>query len=157
MTMSRLSYSSIAPEGFGHFRALNRYIEGSGLELSLIHIVYLRVSQINGCPYCVDLHWSDARREGVDDRKLNGVILWREMPFFNDRERAALAWAEAVTRLEHQHVSDEEYTKAREQFNDKEISDLTFAVAHMNALNRIAIAFHNTPHVPKPAPAIAEA
>ena len=98
--MSRLPYASISPDGFQPFRTLDKYLKtSSGLESTLLHIVYLRVSQINGCPYCVDLHWRDARAEGEDERKLNGVVLWRDMPFFSQRERAALAWAEAVTRL----------------------------------------------------------
>ena len=105
--MSRLPYASISPDGFQPFRTLDKYLKtSSGLESTLLHIVYLGVSQINGCPYCVDLQWRDARAEGEDERKLNGVVLWRDMPFFSQRERAALAWAEAVTRLRDQHVSD---------------------------------------------------
>jgi AhpD family alkylhydroperoxidase len=147
--MSRLPYASISPDGFQPLQTLSDYAKQSGLESALLHIVYLRISQINGCPYCIDLHWRDARAEGVDERKLNGVVLWRDMPFFSDRERAALAWAEAVTLLRDQHVSDEEFGKARAHFNDKELVDLTLAIANMNALNRVAIAFHSVPVAPR--------
>jgi alkylhydroperoxidase family enzyme len=93
----------------------------------------------------VDLHWRDAIKAGEDPERLNAVVLWRDMPFFTDREKAALAWAEAVTCLRDQRVSDEEFENARHHFTDKELVDLTFAVANMNALNRIAIAMHQTP------------
>lgn len=143
--MSRLPYATIAPEGFGHILALSNYLVKSELGEKLLNLVYLRVSQINGCPYCVDLHWRDARKSSEDERRLNALIVWRDTPFFTERERAALAWAEAVTRLRDRHVSDEEFEKAKSQFTDKELVDLTFAISHMNALNRIAIAFHVTP------------
>ena len=143
--MSRLPYATIAPEGFGHILALSSYLAKSGLGEKLLNLVYLRVSQINGCPYCVDLHWRDARKSGEDERRLNALVVWRDTPFFTERERAALAWAEAVTRLRDQHVSDKEFEKAKGQFTDKELVDLTLAIANMNALNRIAIAFHVTP------------
>lgn len=137
----RLAYHSTAAEGFKAFLAVNTYIASSGLDPALIHMVYLRVSQINGCSYCIDLHWKDAVKEKVDPRRLNGLVAWRHMPFFSAQEKAAFAWAEAVTLLEHAEVPQPLFDALKEQFNDKEITDLTFAVAHMNALNRIAIAF----------------
>lgn len=146
--MLRLPYLKIAPEGFRPFRDLAQYLEGSSLGTPLLNLVYLRVSQINGCSYCTDTHWRDARSDGHGERKLNGVLLWREMPFFDQRERAALAWAEAVTRLERGEVTDADFAAAREVFEEKELVDLTFAIAHMNALNRVGIAFHLTPAVP---------
>jgi len=149
VVMPRLHYASIAPEGYKHFGTLTAYLAKSELGEPLVNLVYLRVSQINGCPYCIDLHWRDLRKLGEDEQKLNAVILWRDMPFFTERERAALAWAEAVTRLRDQQVSDEEYEDAKRQFTEKELVDLTSAVAHMNALNRIAIGFHVTPTVGK--------
>lgn len=102
--MSRLPYATIAPEGFGHILALSNYLAKSELGENLLNLVYLRVSQINGCPYCVDLHWRDARKSSEDERRLNALIVWRDTPFFTECERAALAWAEAVTRLRDQHV-----------------------------------------------------
>lgn len=143
--MSRLRYADLAPEGFKHLRALSDYLANSEFGESLLNLVYLRVSQINGCPYCVDLHWGDARASGEDPQKLNAVVVWRETPWFNERERAALNWAEAVTRLINRRVADEDYEYAKSQFTDKELVDLTLAVSQMNALNRITIAFHETP------------
>lgn len=143
--MARLPYASIAPEGTKHLYALHGYLAKSEVGEGLLNLVYLRVSQINGCPYCVDLHWQDARKSGEDDRRLNAVIVWRDTPFFTDRERAALAWAETVTHLRNQHVSDEEYQNAKNLFTDKEFVDLTLAIALMNALNRIGIGLHQTP------------
>jgi AhpD family alkylhydroperoxidase len=143
--MLRSEYSKIAPEGFNHFLATGKYISGSGLDEKLIHMIYLRVSQINGCPYCVDMHWKDAKAAGEDLRKLNAVVIWRDTPFFSEAERAALAWAESVTRLEHQSVPEGDFHPLKNHFNEKQIVDLTFAVCHMNALNRIAIAFHAMP------------
>lgn len=143
--MSRLRYADLAPEGFKHLRALSDYLAGSEFGESLLNLVYLRVSQINDCPYCVDLHWGDARASGEDPQKLNAVMVWRETPWFNERERAALNWAEAVTRLRDRRVADQDYEYAKSQFTDKELVDLTLAVSQMNALNRITIAFHETP------------
>ena len=143
--MARLPYASLAPEAYKCLRALSDYLLKSGLGEDLLNLVYLRISQINGCPYCVDLHWRDAIKAGEDPEHLNAVVLWRDMPFFTDREKAALAWAEAVTRLRDQRVSDEEFENARHHFTDKKLVDLTFAIANMNALNRIAIAMHQTP------------
>ena len=149
---SRLEWADMkemAPEANEAMLALGKTASVHGLDKPLQELVKIRVSQINGCPYCVDLHWRDARAEGEDERKLNGVVLWRDMPFFSQRERAALAWAEAVTRLRDQHVSDEEFAEAHKVFNDKEIVDLTMAIANMNAMNRVAIAFHAVPHLPR--------
>lgn len=143
--MSRLRYADLSPEGFKHLRALSDYLATSEFGESLLNLVYLRVSQINGCPYCVDLHWGEALTSGADMQKLNAVLVWRETPWFSERERAALNWAEVVTRLRDQRVSDEDYEYAKSQFTDKELIDLTLSVSHMNALNRIAIAFHQTP------------
>lgn len=145
--MARLKYGSIAPEGMERLRALSSYIEASGLDHALVEMVYLRISQVNGCSYCVDLHWRNLRNLGVDDQKLNAVVLWWEMPFF-DRERAAFAWAEAVTRLENQRVTDQQYEAAKRHFSDKQMVDLTLAISHMNALNRMGMAFHLIPRDP---------
>src|SRR4051812_38830873 len=95
----RLDYSAIAPEGHKALTALYRYLPSCGLPPGLLHLVFLRISQINGCAYCVDLHFRDALRDGDDARRLNGVAVWRETPFFSERERAALGWAESLTRL----------------------------------------------------------
>jgi AhpD family alkylhydroperoxidase len=147
-----MKYGSVAPEGIQRLRDLSSYIEASGLDPALVELVYFRVSQVNGCSYCVDLHWRNLRNLGADEQKLNGVVLWWEMPFFTDRERAALRWAEAVTRLADQRVPDEEYSAVKRHFGDKELVDLTLAISFMNALNRMGMAFHLTPRDPNRKP-----
>ena len=142
---SRLDYAAVAPQGYRALIALYRYLPESGLDPRLIHLVFLRVSQINGCAYCVDLHWQDALKAGDTPRRLNSVVTWRETPFFDARERAALAWAEALTRIADTHAPDGDYDAARAVFSDKELVDLSFAISFMNGLNRIGIAFRKTP------------
>lgn len=143
--MSRLNYASASPEGYKKFIEINKYLAGCGLDETILNLVYLRVSQINGCSYCVDLHWQDAKKAGEDLRRLNAVVTWRKTNFFSDKERAALNYAEAVTKLEQQQVSDADYDEAAKHFNDKELADLTYAIAHMNALNRLAVPFKKMP------------
>ncbi|MDB5035031.1 MAG: alkylhydroperoxidase [Chlorobi bacterium] len=143
--MPRLPYTRLAPEAYRQLNALSGHLKTTSLGEGLLHLIYLRVSQINGCPYCVDLHWRDADALGEDHRKLNGVVIWRDTPFFSDRERAALAWAETVTVLKDQQVPVEEFEHARLQFSDVELTELTFAIAAINAWNRLAIAFHAVP------------
>lgn len=145
--MARLNYKKIAPTGFNALLNVSEYVAHSGLEESLLHLLYLRVSQINGCPYCIDLHFRDAVKAGSDHRKLNALLIWRDMPFFSESERAVLAWAEAVTMVKDQSVMEESFHQLSLHFNEKEVVDLTFAIAQMNAFNRIAIAFHATPSV----------
>ncbi len=143
--MARLPYATLAPEANKHLMALSGWLEKSELGESLLDLVYLRVSQINGCPYCVDLHWREACERGVEMRKLNAVVVWNDAPFFTDREKAAFAWAEAVTNLRDRQVPDGAFEHAKQHFTDKELADLTFAIAAINAWNRIAIAFHVVP------------
>jgi AhpD family alkylhydroperoxidase len=143
--MARLSFSSLAPEANAQLLALSKYLQKSSVGGSLLDLIYLRVSQINGCSYCVDLHWQDARRKGEDLQKLNAVVVWRGTHFFTEQERAALAWAEAVTNLHDKQVPEETFTYARQHFTEKELVDLTFAVGVINVWNRLAIAFHVTP------------
>jgi AhpD family alkylhydroperoxidase len=145
--MMRLDYKQAAPQGFKPFITQIEHAKNSGLEETLLHMVYLRVSQINGCSYCIDQHWQDAVKSGVDARKLNAVVIWREAPFFSERERAALGWAEAVTRLMWRRVDDHAFEVVKPHFSEPELAELTYAIANMNALNRVAIAFHKTPSV----------
>jgi AhpD family alkylhydroperoxidase len=140
----RLDYIAAAPDGYKAFGGVHRYIAKS-LDESLVNLVYLRVSQINGCAYCVDLHTRDAIKAGEDQRRLHNVITWREAPFFTDRERAALAWAESLTRLPDTGAPDADYEVVRAQFNDKELADLTYAIALMNAFNRLGVGFRRMP------------
>ena len=124
---------------------LSGYVSQSGLEQSLLNLVDFRVSQINGCAYCLDMHSKDLRAAGESEQRLYLLDAWRESPFYTDRERAALAWAEAVTRVTEGHVSDEEYAQARAQFSEEELANLTLAVVAINGWNRLNIAFRTDP------------
>jgi AhpD family alkylhydroperoxidase len=121
--------------------AVERYVRECGLERGLIELVKLRASQINGCAYCVDMHTKDARANGETEQRLYAVVVWKEAPFFTERERAALAWAEAVTLVSQEQVPDNVFEIARKEFSDKELIDLTMAVIAINGWNRLAIGF----------------
>jgi AhpD family alkylhydroperoxidase len=120
---------------------LNSYLANSTIEQSLLNLVYFRVSQINGCAYCLDMHSKDLRAMGESEQRLYMLDAWREAPLYSERERAALAWAEAVTKITEAHVADEIYSQAREQFSEQELIDLTMGVITINGYNRINIAF----------------
>lgn len=137
----RLDYIKIGRDGYKAFAGVHRYIAECGLEEELVHMVYLRVSQINGCGYCVDLHYRDGIACGTSPRKLNSVITWREAPFFSAREEAAFAWAEALTNITETGAPDSDYDRARAEFDDKELTDLTYAIALMNGFNRLGVGF----------------
>ncbi len=141
----RLSYSKTAPEATDILRKLESYVHRSGLEADMLELVRLRASQINGCAFCIDMHTKDARTQGESEQRLYGVSAWREAPFYSARERAALAWAEAVTRISQDRVPDDLYEQVRKQFSEKEIVDLTFAVITINSWNRLAISFGTPP------------
>ncbi|HYD65459.1 carboxymuconolactone decarboxylase family protein [Azospirillum sp.] len=135
----RIPYRSVAPDGYKAFGRVHHYVAGCGLEPALVELIYLRVSQINGCAYCIDLHWREAVKAGLDHRKLNAVAAWHEAPFFTDRQRAALAWAECLTHVARTHAPDEDYRAVTVHFSEKEVCDLTYAVAVINAFNRMAV------------------
>jgi len=139
----RVSYARLAPEAIRAQRALETYIRQSGLEAPLMELVKLRASYINGCAYCVDMHTKDARHAGETEQRLYAIPVWRETPFFTPRERAALAWTEAVTEISKGGVSDELYALASEHFTEKELVDLTMVVVTINGWNRLAITFHS--------------
>jgi len=143
MSGPRLSYSTLAPKAYKAMLDLNGALSGSSLGKRLIDLVFQRVSLMNGCAYCVDLHWHDLLQGGEDPQRINSLSTWRETTFYTPREQAALGWAESVTDLHRTHVSDEEFAALKTLFTDAEIADLTFAVATMNAWNRLAIAFRN--------------
>lgn len=147
----RIDYGNAAPDGLKTMLGMESYVRGSGLERSLLQLVKLRASQINGCAYCVDLHSREARADGESEQRLSAVVVWREAPFFSERERAALAWTDAVTRLGEAGVPDDLYDYVREHFSEKELVDLTLALVAINGWNRLAIAFR-TPIVARPAP-----
>lgn len=142
----RLDYIKTSPGGVKAFGGVYGYILESGLEDVLVDLVYLRVSQINGCAYCLDIHTRDLIKKNVTPAKLALVQAWREAkPMFTDRERAALAWAESVTLVADTHVPDDDFTSVAAVFSEKELSDLTMAISLMNAYNRLAISFRRTP------------
>ena len=136
----RISYMKVAPGVFEAMFGLGNYLQNCGLEESLINLVCLRASQINGCAYCLDMHWKDLRAAGEAEQRLYGLDAWEESPYYSDRERAALAWTEAVTNLSEGHVSDEAYERVRRLFSEKELADLTLAIATINSWNRLNIA-----------------
>jgi len=137
----RLEYSKIAPGALEAMHQIQRYVDNSSLERSLLELVRMRASQINGCAYCIDMHSKDARAIGETEQRLYGLNAWHESPFYTERERAALAWVEAVTLVSQTHIPDEVYEEAREQFNEKEIVELTMAIVAINGWNRLAIGF----------------
>ena len=142
----RLDYASASPEGYKAFGGVYATLQKSGLPKALIDLVYLRVSQINGCAYCIDMHSRDLLKSGLAVDKLLLVAVWSDAaPVFTPRERAALAWAEAVTRVADNGVEDADYAAAAAEFSAKELADLTYAVGLMNAFNRFGVAFRSTP------------
>ena len=144
----RIPYFKVAPKAVEAMRGLQAYVDGSGLEPSLMELIKTRASQINGCAYCVDMHTRDARKAGESEARLYAVAVWRESPFFSARERAALAWCEAVTLVSETHVPDEVFAEASAQFSEKELVDLTFAIVAINGWNRIAVSFRQQPAMP---------
>jgi len=137
---ARFSYPKAAPGAYEAMYGLERYLKASGLEESLVHLIKLRASQINGCAFCLDMHWKDLRAIGEPEQRLYSLDAWRECPYYSDRERAALEWTEAVTLITSGHVADAVYDRVRAQFTEKELADLTLAVATINAWNRLSIA-----------------
>jgi AhpD family alkylhydroperoxidase len=142
----RLDYNQIAPAGVKAIGGVYGYVMQSGLSSVLVDLVYLRISQINNCAYCLDMHTRDLLKKGVRIEKLALVQAWAEAgDLFDERERAALAWAETVTRVAETGVPDQAYQAARAVFNERELVDLTIAIGLMNVYNRLAISFRNTP------------
>lgn len=128
----RIKYAEAAPGALESMLTLEKYVHQSGLESSLIELVKLRASQINDCAYCIDMHTKDARAAGESEQRLYALTAWWETPFYTDRERAALAWTEAVTLVGEDHVPDDVYEQVREQFDEKELVDLTMAIIAIN-------------------------
>ena len=142
----RLDAQKAAPAAYQAMLALETHIrKSSRLEPSLVELIKLRASQINGCAYCIDMHTKDARAEGETEQRLYALNAWRETPFFTDRERAALAWTEAVTLISQGHAPDEVYAEARERFTEEELVNLTMAIVAINSWNRLAIGFRAVP------------
>ncbi len=136
----RISYVRVAPDGWQAILGLERYVNQCGLELSLLDLVRVRVSQMNKCAFCIDIHTKDARARGESEQRLYGLSAWWETPYYSDRERAALAWTEAVTKISA-GVTDALYEQARQHFTDKELVDLTLAVIAINGTTRLSTSF----------------
>jgi AhpD family alkylhydroperoxidase len=141
----RFNYFKAAPDAYKAMSGLETYLHGCGLEEGLLHLIKLRASQINGCAFCLDMHWKDLRAIGEDEQRLYSLDAWRECPWYTDRERAALAWTEALTLVTQGHVPDAVYEEARKQFSEKELTDLSIAITTINAWNRLSIAARTTP------------
>ncbi len=147
----RIEYAKVSPEGYRAMRGLEDHVRRCGLEPSLLELVKLRASQINGCAFCIDMHTKDARAEDETEQRLYALVAWRETPFFTERERAALAWTEAVTLVHQGHVPDDVYRLAHSHFSDQELVDLTLAIVAINGWNRLAIGFRTPPGSYRPA------
>ena len=141
---ARLNYLALAPEPVRRQMAMEKYLAESGLDPTIKHLVKIRASQVNGCAYCIDMHTKDARAEGETEQRIYALSAWRETPFFTDKERAALEWTETVTHISNA-VSEEAFEAVRDHFDEKELVDLTWAIASINAWNRIAISSRAEP------------
>jgi len=147
---ARINPNHAAPEAYKAMMGLETYVQKSGLPPSLLDLIKTRASQINGCSYCVHMHTAEARAHGESEERLYLLSAWHESPLYTDRERAALAWTEAVTRVADTHVPDDVYDEARRHFSEAELVNLTVAIGAINAWNRLAISFR-IPHPMKAA------
>jgi AhpD family alkylhydroperoxidase len=147
---SRLDVAKVAPAAGRAMFGLEKYVRESGLETSLLELMRMRASQINGCAYCIDMHTKDARSEGETEQRLYALSAWRETPFFTDRERAALEWTESVTEVASSHVPDDVFERTRQHFSEAELVNLTMAIVAINGWNRLAISFREVPGTYQP-------
>ena len=138
---ARLDVTRVSPKAMTAMYGLETHVRSSGLEQRLLHLVKMRASQLNGCAYCLDMHSKDARAAGETEQRLYLLDAWREVGLYSERERAALEWTEALTRIDEGHVPDEVYARAREQFSEEELVNLALAVVAINGWNRLSIAF----------------
>lgn len=149
---ARINYANVGPGLLDAMFGLSNYLRKSAqLDEFLINLISLRASQINGCAYCLDMHWKDLRAAGETEQRLYGLDAWEESPYYTDRERAALAWTEAVTNIQEGHVPDELYERVSKFFNEKELADLTLAITAINGWNRLNIALRTEAGTYQPA------
>ena len=141
----RIDFSRVGHGAYKVMSALEQHVRQSGLDRKLVELVKLRASYINGCAYCIDMHSKDARAEGETEQRIYSVPVWHETPYYTPRERAALEWAEVVTKISERGVPDEVYAAARKEFGEEELVELTIAIATMNAINRMGISFRLKP------------
>lgn len=146
----RMDYGKASPAALRAMVGLEGFVRQSSMEHGLLHLVKMRASQMNGCAYCLDMHSKEARADGESEQRLYGLSAWRETPFYTARERAALAWTEALTNVQDGHVPDAVFEEARAQLSETELMDLTTAVVAINGWNRIAIAFRAVPGTYQP-------
>ena len=146
----RIDYGKVSPGAVRAMYGLEKYLSQASLESSLLDLIKLRASQVNGCAYCIDMHTKDARARKETEQRLYGLVAWRETSYYSERERAALAWTEALTLIADDHVPDELYEQVRKQFSEQELVDLTLAVVAINGWNRIAISFRVEPGTYQP-------
>lgn len=137
----RINYREAAPGAFQAMWGIEKYLGKSNLEFHLKELVKLRASQINGCAYCIDMHTKDARANGESEQRLYGVSAWREAPYYTERERAALAWTEAITLIADNQIEDELFAQIQQHFSDTELVDLTLSIISINGWNRLSISF----------------
>jgi AhpD family alkylhydroperoxidase len=142
---TRIDFYTASPDALKAMMALETAVSKLPLEKSLIELVKLRASQINGCAFCIDMHTADAIKDGETPRRLFAVTAWREAPFFTNRERAALAWTESMTQVSLTHAPDEDYALLSAEFSPKEMVDLTVAISTINSWNRLAVGFRKMP------------
>jgi AhpD family alkylhydroperoxidase len=147
---TRFSIAKLSPETFNAMVAVGKSQSGSPLEPALKELVKIRASQINGCAYCIDMHWKDARAAGETEQRLYGLSAWHESPYYTDRERAALLWTESLTFIHNDHAPDAIYEQVRAHFSEKEMSDLSWTIAAINAWNRVTIAARSPAGTYKP-------
>jgi AhpD family alkylhydroperoxidase len=149
---ARMDFRKATPEGAKAMGELHAFVHRCGLERGLLELVKLRASQINGCAHCLDMHAKELRADGESEQRIYLLDAWRESPFYSDRERAALAWTEALTLVTQGHVPDDVYQAARAQFNEQELANLTLAIVAINGANRLNIAFRTVPGTHRAAP-----
>jgi AhpD family alkylhydroperoxidase len=142
---ARMDLKKVSPQGAKALGELSRFVHGCGLDQNLLELVKLRASQLNGCAHCIDMHTKKLRADGESEQRIYLLTAWREAPFYSLRERAALAWTEAVTLIPNSHVSDEIFAEARAQFSEEELANLTLAIVAINGANRVNIAFRTVP------------
>jgi AhpD family alkylhydroperoxidase len=148
---ARLDWYKISGGAYQAKAGLEGFVRSTGLDPALLHLMKMRVSQINGCAYCLDMHSKDARAAGETEQRLYELNAWRETPFYSERERAALAWAEALTLVHETHAPDDVYEEARKHFSEQELVSLTIAIVAINGWNRLSIGFRTVPGAYQPA------